>query len=278
MYLGYDQFNSSYSFFHPIDMRDRYSCILSVKTEPSNFKGFLEKVIDNIPYKAHSVDCFYNEFQNPPDQLIPFNKDFLLDNVSIQEMKGITVMSIHDQDYQAKRSTPFIRVKFNPDKKGESSISVEWIYFDNLNFLITDDRIISLYTGEDICLSFCNFRNQSDTYKQSRKKESWLNKHWGKSIIHKGIHFQAAPIMYFGKCYEPAISNERLLKFGKQLENDTIKVELADLYSNPDSYREIQKKFWKTMGLHEVIDDFKSKTNTDFAEVLKRRSELSKEK
>ena len=260
-------------------MTEKYSCILRLKTSPKNFEQVLDKVLDSLPYEPNSVYCFFNEFKRPPDKEITFDKDYLLKNVSTEEMKGITSMSIYDTNYKPGQVTPFLRLSFNvAELESDSSISIEWVYFDNLDFLVEKDWIIEHFIDSHTSLSFCYLFNQNDTLEQSKKEESWLKKSWGKRIIHKGIHFQAAPIMYFGNRFEPSLNLNDLTKLGTRYNESVVKVELGDLNSDPKHYRVNQKRFWTKMKLESVLKEYKEKTKTSFTEVLKRRKELSKQK
>ena len=57
-------------------------------------------------------------------------------------MKGITSMSIYDANHQPGQVTQFLRLSFNvAELESDSSISIEWVYFDNLDFLVEKDWI-----------------------------------------------------------------------------------------------------------------------------------------
>jgi hypothetical protein len=258
----------------------RYACKIRLISHPENFKETLRKILDNLTYKPFSVYCFYNEFKRPPDKEIIYNKEFLVDNVSVTEMKGITSMSIYDSDYRPDATTPFVRLRFDVTEKIENStITIEWVYFENFDFLLKNDQIINDYVSKDNRLIFCYLYNQLDTYEQSNSKESWLKKNWGKVVLRGGMQFQAAPIMYFGKDFESIISLDKLKVFGERIgQDEIIKIELDSLYLNPEGYRKKQKRFWKQLNLEKVIADYESKTKINLKEMLKRRAELARKK
>lgn len=261
-------------------MEQKYSCSLTLICKPEYFKETFLRVIDNLNYTPDYVSCFFNEFKRPPSIERLFDKGYLLENISTKEMKGITSISIYDSNYSSTNVTPYVRIKFNVNKEIENSyVSLEWIAFNNFDFLVKNDQVIYKYLSNNNILNYCYICNQIDTYYQSNNPETWFKKNYGKLIRVGGIEFQAAPIMYFGNAFDSIIPKNKLIAAGGILLNENIiKFELGNLYSEPKEYRKEQKKYWKSVNLDGIIKSKSSINKIDAFQDYKRRYELYKQK
>lgn len=260
-------------------MESKYCCSLHLLCHPRYFKDIFLHVVNQLPYTPHSAYCFYHEFNRPPGKEMVFDPQHIASQITSREMEGISAVSIYDEAYSVNNTTPFVRLHFSIPRQAENaSVQIEWIAFNNLDFLIQENRVIKDFVIENTQLLYCYLSNQTDTFEQSTSPETWFRKNHGKLIIHNGVEFMAAPQMYFGKAFNKIIQAERLLQAGGQYlqGTDIISITLGNLYADPEAYRKQQKQFWKTIQLNRVIKTFIKENTIDAIKEYSRRFELSK--
>lgn len=261
----------------------KYACEISIKVEKKMVDDLVVELLDNLLFNPYKMDIFYNEFMKPRHSM-NYNKAYLLDNLSKQEMVGITSFSLYPKDYNPENVRPFFRLSIaHLDNWDQLRLLLEWVAYDKIyqSLLLENEPMKNILFNSS--LIYCYYYDQDDVWEQTNQENGCDN--WGKEILVKGFTFIAAPLMYFGEECDSAIPfnsidalpvSQKIRIKGKEL----LKVALFDIHDQADKEknREIQKMFWKSLDLKVLADDYKAKNKIDYIARLKRRSELFNKK
>ncbi len=270
-------------------MTEKYCCELIIKIEAQRIVDLLSNGITLLDFEPVRMDLYFNEFKQPRD-FIQYNREYILNNLSISEVDGgITTLSLYDKYYRNQHITPFFRFRiFDSTLENEViTCSLAWIAYANVDWLIKDEFVLEKLLLKNEELVYLIVYNQNDAYLETQKKKQNINKifsflrqeTWGRKEIVNGLTFIAAPLMYFGSGYNSIIPIEELKKHVKSsfIEingNEIIKIELSPLYEPPQKHRNEQKEYWKSTNLYKKIENYKKLTQVDFADVFKRRQNI----
>ncbi len=268
----------------------KYSCEVKLLVELSFLRNFLREILHETQFIPYRMDVHYNEFKDSTFQ-VSFEEEFLIKNMALKEMGGITSFTVYDKYYQTENPTPFFRFRLN-DVSISTTVfcTLEWISFDTLEWFINKE-VFSRLLSSKVSLAYAYLYDQKDAFDQNKistKRGFGLRSlvhesDWGKKVIVRGYTFMAAPICYFGKEFYDIIPEEVFLSLDysqsvKINGHKLVEVRLFQLNERPQDSknRKKQKEFWKKTKLQKAIDGYRVKTAVDFAQFLKNRAKKSK--
>lgn len=258
----------------------KYTCKLYLKSRSDLTKDLVKKVISNLDFAPNKMDVFFNEYSLPKES-IPFDEHFLLDNLSVEEMKGVTSFSLYNKEYCNENITPFFRFKLSHVKNSPNvKCDLEWIAYPEIkdHLLLENDNMKNILNNSS--LIYCYYYNQGDVWEQTNQEINNENC-WGKRLVVKGFDFMAAPLMYFGEECNDAIPFNTISSFSltekKQINSkEILKVSLFGIHEAPEKNRKNQKNYWEDLGLKSLSDKYKEKNKIDFTAFLKKRASANK--
>ncbi|MCB6902481.1 hypothetical protein [Hoylesella buccalis] len=76
-------------------MTEKYCCELIIKIEAQRIVDLLSNGITLLDFEPVRMDLYFNEFKQPRD-FIQYNREYILNNLSISEVDGgITTLSLY---------------------------------------------------------------------------------------------------------------------------------------------------------------------------------------
>ncbi len=262
----------------------KFTCDLNVIVGKKQLNDLVLSVIRNLDFSPSKMYLSYNEFKKPKED-IRFDLDFIMADLSFEEMKGITAFSLYDEFYHSENVTPFFRFRIShlEEDVGRVKCSMEWIAYSSIDdgMLLEKERMSEILSKSS--LIYCYYYEQSDVWEQSNMDIN--DNSWGRCLTIKGFDFMAAPLMYFGQECNDAIPFEKLSNYSKSekiviYNSEIIKIMLFDIHDMPSklSNRKAQEDFWKEMNLVKLAKEYEDKNKIDFTAFLKNRAKKARSK
>ena len=251
-----------------------------------NVAATVSGLLELLPFEPAKMSVFYSEFhKDVPDR--PYDKRWLLENISTEELVGLTGTTLYGKKYRRGSGHPFVTLGFKPFDE-RVRIGLTCVDAISLDWMLDGDNLLQtmLCGGATLWYLYCYRRltkpggynvSQKPSIAEFRRAEPWKDS----AVLapHKA-RFVTSPLMFFGEGVQSLIPLRRFLLSPGSTEmeicgNPVVRVELFGL-DEPEceSHAESKRRFWETTDLFTYLVNAEKRNPVNAIKDYERRALL----